>query len=127
MQIERRTKMADDDDDLGGPSIRQLIQSAEGITRAEIEAEVWDALSSKQQKKLGHAQLRRLIAAELTDPSQFEFTIDGEPLPLEDVPVEQLLRRGRRMVVAGKKLIERGQVYIAVANARHKPREGKAS
>ena len=75
-------------------------------------------MSSTQQKELGHAQLRRLIAAELNDPDQLEFTIGGEPYPIEDVPPELLRRRGYRLIVSGEKLIKRGEAYIAEAKAR---------
>ena len=101
-----------------GDSIRQLIQDATANTRAEIEKEVWNALTPDQQKKLGHTQLRRLIAAELTDPDQLEFTLDGEPYPIEDVPTELLLHRGYRMIKSGRKTIERGEAYVAEAKAR---------
>ena len=99
-------------------SIRRLIQDAKGETRAEIEKEVWEALPFKTQEKLGHAQLRRLIAAELTDPDQLEFTIDGEPYSIEDVPPKLLLHRGYRMIKSGRKTIERGEAYVAEAKAR---------
>ena len=101
-----------------GDSIRQLIQDATAKTRAEIEKEVWGALTPDQQKQLGHAQLRRMIAAELNDPDQMEFLIDGEPYPIEDVPPEMLKRRGYRLIVAGERLIKRGEAYIAEAKAR---------
>jgi hypothetical protein len=104
--------MAQDD------SIRQLIRDAKAKSRAEIEKEVWDALPFKVQERLGHAQLRRLIAAELNDPDQFEFTIDGEPYAIEDVPIEFLLQRGYRLIKAGKESIKRGEAYVEEAKAR---------
>ena len=118
--------MAQDDlqDGLPTQSIRYLIQNAKGKTRASIEEEVWEALTPKAQKRLGHAQLRRMIAAEKTDPTQIEFTIDGEPYPIEDVPPELLLRRGYRLVVAGNKLIKRGEAYVDEAKARLKTAHG---
>ena len=82
------------------------------------KAEVWAALSSTQQKDLGHAQLRPMVAAELADPDQIEFTIDGEPYPIEEVEPELLLRRGYRLIAAGKKFIERGEAYVAEAKSR---------
>ena len=105
-------------DDLPSQSVRQLIHDATAKTRAAIEEEVWKALTPDQQKKLGHAQLRRLIAAELNDPDQLDFTIDGEPYPIEEVPIELLLRRGYRMIAAGKSQIIRGEAYVAEAKAR---------
>jgi hypothetical protein len=105
-------------DDPSNKSIRQLIQDAKDETRATIERKVWADLTPDAREKLGHAQLRRMIAAELNDPDQMEFTIDGEPYPIEDVPPELLRRRGYRLIVAGEKLIKRGEAYIAEAKAR---------
>ena len=99
-------------------SIRQLILAAKTKKRKEIEDLVWEDLKPKAQEQLGRAQLRRMIAAELNDPDQLEFTIDGEPYPIEDVPPEMLRRRGYRLVVAGERLIKRGEAYIAEAKAR---------
>lgn len=109
-----------------GDSIRQLIQDAVAKTRAGIAEEVWKALTTDARDRLGHAQLRRLIATELSDPDQLEFTIDGEPYSIEDVPPEFLRRRGYRMIAAGKRLIMRGEVYVAEAKARRDSEEGIA-
>lgn len=110
-------------EDSSNKSIRQLIQDAKDKTRAAIEEEVWKALPLKAQERLGHAQLRRLIASELNDPDQMEFLIDGEPYPIEDVPPEMLERRGYRLIVAGERLIKRGEAYIAEAKARASKKE----
>ena len=99
-------------------SIRQLIQDAKDKPRAEIAKEVWNALTLEVQDRLGRAQLRRMIAAELNDPDQLEFMIDGEPYPLEEVPPEMLLLRGRSLIKAGKESIKRGEAYIAEGKAR---------
>jgi chorismate-pyruvate lyase len=99
-------------------SIRHLIRKATSKTRTEIEREVWNALSPKIQEQLGHAQLRRMIAAELSDPSQFEFLLEGEPFPIEDIDIPMLRERGYRLIKGGKKLIERGEAYLAEAKRR---------
>ena len=68
-----------------------------------------------------------MIATELNDPDQLDFTIDGEPYPIEDVPVELLLRRGYRMIAAGKSQIIRGEVYVAEAKARRDSHKGQGA
>jgi hypothetical protein len=105
-------------DDPPHKSIQQLIRDIKDKPRATIKKEIWKGLTPKEQERLGRAQLHRMIAAELSNPSQLEFTLDGEPYPIEDVPPEPLLRRGRRLIVAGKRLIERGEAYVEEAKAR---------
>lgn len=103
-------------------SIKARIREAGDIlrTRAEVLERVWEGLSKTEREKLGLAGLRREIAAELNDPDQMEFTIDGEPYPIEDVPLEMLKRRGFRLIVAGERLIKRGEAYLAEADRRFK-------
>lgn len=109
--------MQDDEQD---KSIKARIREAGDIlhTRTEILDHVWKGLSDTERKNLGLSGLRRMLAAELTDPDQIEFLIDGEPYPIEDVPLEMLKRRGFRLIVAGERLIKHGEAYIAEAKTR---------
>ena len=78
---------------------------------------------------LGHAQLRRLIAAELNNPEQLEFVIDGEPLPLEEIDEDDLplLReRGYALIKQGKSTVARGEAYVAEWKRRTEEKEGLA-
>ena len=103
-------------DDLSSQSIRQRIRNANGKPRAEIEKEVWNALTPKMQERLGHAQLRRLIAAELNNPEQLEILLNGEPLPLDEIDeadLPLLRERGYALIKAGKSKIIRGEAYLA--------------
>jgi hypothetical protein len=111
-----RQKMSDNEQ-TESIAIVTLIRAVADQTkfRAEIAKTVWADLKDTQREELGRAQLRRLIAAELNDPSQLEFTIDGEPYPIEEVPAALLRRRGYRLIVAGEKLIKRGNAYLAAA------------
>ena len=104
-------------------SIRQLIQSAKGKTRAAIEEEVWGALAHKVQVRLGRAQLHRLVATEKANLDELEFTIDGESFPLDEIDeadLPLLRERGYAFIKAGKSKIIRGEAYLAEWRRRTK-------
>lgn len=106
-------------------SIRQLIQDYKDKTRAEIEFEVWRAITPEARERLGHAQLRRLIAAELNDPNQLEFLIEDEPYPLEEVPIDLLQRRANRLKAMIKTLQTRLEACLAEIKARQNAKGAK--
>lgn len=107
--------MAQDD------SILQLIRNAKAKSRSGIEEEVWEALPFKTREQLGRSQLHRIIAAEKNDPEQYEFVVDGEPFPLDEVneiDLPRLREAGYRLIKAGKSSIRRGEAYLAEYNRR---------
>jgi hypothetical protein len=100
--------------------ITDLIKAAllDSKSANRIEAIVWDSLSEKIRERLGRVRLRQLIAVELNDPEQLEFSIEGERFPIAEISPDVLERRGNRLIAIGASLIKRGETYLAEAKRR---------
>jgi hypothetical protein len=101
-------------------SIKQRINDASKISKdtSTIETEVWNSLPNETRDQLGRTRLRQMIAIELNDPDQLEFSIEGERFPLAEISPAVLERRGNRLITIGGSMIKRGQAYLDEAKRR---------